>query len=71
MKISRRHAIQAAAAGAVTAAVGPARAATPFFKLYMMIPNNQPARMIWGTLAAQQMSRGEPVIPTVHLDERA
>ncbi|MCC7276130.1 MAG: twin-arginine translocation signal domain-containing protein [Alphaproteobacteria bacterium] len=32
-----------------------ARAAPPFFKLYFMIPNNQPARMIWGTLAAQQM----------------
>jgi hypothetical protein len=23
----------------------------------MMIPNNQPARMVWGTLAAAQMSR--------------
>src|ERR1700710_2917811 len=57
MTVRRRHAMQAAAAAAVTAAVGPARAATPFFKLYMMIPNNQPARMIWGTLAAQQMSR--------------
>src|SRR5258707_13057748 len=32
-------------------------AAPPFFKLYLMIPNNQPARMIWGTLAAQQMSK--------------
>src|SRR6201747_1955702 len=57
MTVRRRHAMQAAAAAAVTAAVGPARAATPFFKLYMMIPNNQPARMIWGTLAAAQMSR--------------
>jgi len=55
--IARRTAIQAAAAAAVTAAVGPAKAATPFFRLYMMIPNNQPSRMIWGTLAAQQMSR--------------
>jgi ABC-type transport system substrate-binding protein len=34
-----------------------ANAAPPFFKLYLMIPNNQPARMIWGTLAAQQMSK--------------
>jgi ABC-type transport system substrate-binding protein len=42
---------------AAPAAIRPARAAPPFFKLYLMIPNNQPARMIWGTLAAQQMSR--------------
>src|SRR3954469_15330599 len=55
--VSRRGLIAASAASLVTAAVGPARAATPFFKLYMMIPNNQPARMIWGTLAAQQMAR--------------
>ena len=34
-----------------------ASAAPPFFKLYLMIPNNQPSRMIWGTLAAQQMSK--------------
>jgi ABC-type transport system substrate-binding protein len=32
-----------------------AQAAAPFFKLYFMIPNNQPTRMIWGSLAAQQM----------------
>lgn len=57
MSSKRRPLMQAAAAAAVTAAVGPAQAATPFFKLYLMIPNNQPARMIWGTLAAQQMSR--------------
>jgi ABC-type transport system substrate-binding protein len=57
MPITRRHAMQAAAATAVAAAAGPARAAAPFFKLYMMIPNSQPARMIWGTLAAQQMTR--------------
>lgn len=54
---TRRAALQAAAAAAVTAAAGPARAAAPFFRLYMMIPNNQPSRMIWGTLAAQQMTR--------------
>jgi len=44
-------------ATALTAVAGPGKAATPFFKLYMMIPNNQPARMVWGTLAAAQMSR--------------
>src|ERR1700690_3782673 len=55
--ISRRRAMQAPAATAVTAAAVPAQAAAPFFKLYLMIPNNQPARMIWGTLAAQQMSK--------------
>jgi hypothetical protein len=36
---------------------GHARAAAPFFKLYMMIPNNQPSRMVWGALAAQQISK--------------
>jgi ABC-type transport system substrate-binding protein len=56
MSVKRRTMMQAATAAAVAAAVGPARAATPF-KLYLMIPNNQLARMIWGTLAAQQMSR--------------
>ena len=42
---------------AAPAVIRSARAAPPFFKLYLMIPNNQPARMIWGTLAAQQMSK--------------
>src|SRR5947209_2381197 len=56
-EISRRGLVATSAASLVSAAVGPARAATPFFKLYIMIPNNQPARMIWGTLAAQQMAR--------------
>jgi ABC-type transport system substrate-binding protein len=46
-----------AAGLAAPAVIRSARAAPPFFKLYMMIPNNQPARMIWGTLAAQQMSK--------------
>ncbi len=54
---SRRNVLQASLATALTAAAGPSKAATPFFKLYMMIPNNQPARMVWGTLAAAQMSR--------------
>jgi len=53
----RRDLMAGSAAALVSSAVGPARAATPFFKLYMMIPNNQPSRMIWGTLAAAQMSR--------------
>ncbi len=38
-------------------ATGPSEAAPPFFKLYLMIPNNQPPRMVWGTLAAQQMEK--------------
>src|SRR5579863_9209141 len=46
-----------AAGLAAPAVIRSARAAAPFFKLYLMIPNNQPARMIWGTLAAQQMSK--------------
>lgn len=56
-KLDRRTVLagSAAAAAAAMAAAGPARAAAPFFKLYLMIPNNQPARMAWGTLAAQQM----------------
>jgi ABC-type transport system substrate-binding protein len=50
--------IGGAAAGlAAPGVIRSARAAPPFFKLYLMIPNNQPARMIWGTLAAQQMSK--------------
>ncbi|HEV2674751.1 MAG TPA: ABC transporter substrate-binding protein [Aliidongia sp.] len=55
--VSRRTVLQASLATALTAVAGPARAATPFFKLYLMIPNSQPARMVWGTLAAAQMSR--------------
>jgi len=35
----------------------PAEAKPPFFKLYFMIPNNQPPRMVWGTFSAQQMSK--------------
>ncbi|UCF94723.1 MAG: hypothetical protein JSW39_11385, partial [Desulfobacterales bacterium] len=35
----------------------PVQAGPPFFKLYFMIPNNQPPRMVWGTLAAQQMEK--------------
>jgi peptide/nickel transport system substrate-binding protein len=50
--------IGSVAAGlAAPALIRSARAAPPFFKLYLMIPNNQPTRMIWGTLAAQQMSK--------------
>jgi hypothetical protein len=54
---SRRDVLQVSLATALTAVAVPGKAATPFFKLYMMIPNNQPARMVWGTLAAAQMSR--------------
>ena len=46
-----------AAGFAAPAAIRSAHAAPPFFKLYLLIPNNQPARMIWGTLVAQQMSK--------------
>ena len=55
----RRRTVLAGTAAATLAgpAAGPARAAPPFFKLYLMIPNNQPARMAWGTLAAQQMQQ--------------
>ena len=56
-KLGRRAALQASVAAAVTAVAGPSRAATPFFKMYVMIPNNQPARVVWGTLAAEQMKR--------------
>jgi ABC-type transport system substrate-binding protein len=43
----------------------PAEAKPPFFKLYFMIPNNQPPRMVWGTLAAQQMAKvGIDVVST-------
>jgi ABC-type transport system substrate-binding protein len=56
--ITRRAALQTSlAAAAVATTASPSRAAAPFFKLYMMIPNNQPARMAWGTLAAQQMTK--------------
>ena len=55
---------QVGAAGLLAAAgssmmTRPARAAAkaPFFKMYMMIPNSQPPRMVWGTLAAQQIQK--------------
>lgn len=61
---SRRDLLKAAGVTAAGLAAGglatgglagqAADAAEPFFKLYFMIPNNQPARMAWGTLAAQQ-----------------
>lgn len=57
LKATRRTVLQASIGTALTAVAGPSRAATPFFKMYMMVPNNQPARMVWGTLAAQQMAR--------------
>ncbi|MCC7281505.1 MAG: hypothetical protein IT556_03920 [Acetobacteraceae bacterium] len=56
---NRRAFLKSVGATTVTfgASTNLAKAADPFFKLYMMIPNNQPARMIWGTLAAQQISK--------------
>ena len=46
-------------------AVRGARGAAPFFKLYFMIPNNQAARMAWGTLAARQYAQlGIDVVPS-------
>ena len=62
-KQNRRQFLKAASATSVAAATGitgfPSivRAAPPFFKLYFLIPNNQPARMAWGTLAANQMTK--------------
>ena len=61
---SRRTILKAAAASSL-AAPFVARAATPFFKLYFMIPNNQAARMAWGTLSARQMTQiGIDVVPS-------
>ena len=62
MQNSRRRDVLKTIGGAAVGLSAPAiirsaKAAPPFFKLYLMIPNNQPARMIWGTLAAQQMSK--------------
>ncbi len=62
---TRRTFLKQAGAAGLLAATGvplasrPAKAAgkAPFFKLYMMIPNNQPPRMVWGTLAAQQITK--------------
>ena len=59
MTQNRREFLTTVGATSIAAAglPGEASAAAPFFKLYLMIPNNQPARMIWGTLAAQQMTK--------------
>src|SRR5579871_4898272 len=60
-KAGRRDVLKTIGGAAVgltaPAVIRSANASPPFFKLYLMIPNNQPARMIWGTLAAQQMSK--------------
>lgn len=47
----------AAAGASMTSRPARAAAKTAFFKLYMMIPNTQPPRMVWGTLAAQQIQK--------------
>src|SRR5579872_7080036 len=62
MTRTRRREVLKSIGGAAIGLAAPtvirsAKASPPFFKLYLMIPNNQPARMIWGTLAAQQMSK--------------
>lgn len=57
---TRRNFLKTTGAAATALAGGAgtmAHAQAPFFRMYMMIPNNQPARMIWGTLAAQQISK--------------
>ena len=55
----------AAAASLATPAIRGAKGAAPFFKMYMIIPNNQPARMAWGTLAARQFTQiGIEVVPS-------
>ncbi len=41
--------------GMIPSFITDALAAT--FKTYVMIPNNQPARMVWGTLSAAQMEK--------------
>lgn len=41
----------------LSGAPAPAQAEESFFKMYFMIPNSQPPRMVWGTLAAQQMTK--------------
>lgn len=62
---SRRTVVAGAAAALAMPAIRGARGAAPFFKLYMMIPNSQPARMAWGTLAARQYAQlGIDVVPS-------
>ena len=54
--IRRRSLIAGGAAALATPAIRGARGAAPFFKMYFMIPNNQAARMAWGTLSARQFA---------------
>ena len=65
MTATRRAMMQASVGAAVTAAVGPARAATPFFKFHLMIPNNQPARVAWGMAAQQTQRLGIEVVSSI------
>ena len=66
MPATRRTLLTGAAASALaTPAIRGARGAAPFFKMYMIIPNNQAARMAWGTLAARQFTQiGVEVVPS-------
>ncbi len=62
---SRRAVIGGGAAALAAPAIRGARGAAPFFKMYFIIPNNQAARMAWGTLAARQFTQlGIEVVPS-------
>jgi ABC-type transport system substrate-binding protein len=62
---TRRAILGAAAATLAAPAIRGAKGAAPFFKLYFIIPNNQAARMAWGTLAARQFAQlGIDVTPS-------
>ena len=64
--LNRRTLLGAAAASALaTPAIRGAKGAAPFFKMYFIIPNNQAARMAWGTLSARQFTQlGIDVTPS-------
>ena len=63
--LRRRTMIGAGAAALAMPAIRGAKGAAPYFKMYMIIPNNQAARMAWGTLAARQFQAlGVEVVPS-------
>ena len=62
---SRRAVLGGVAAALATPAIRGAQGAAPFFKMYFIIPNNQAARMAWGTLSARQFAQlGIDVVPS-------
>lgn len=62
---TRRAILGGAAATLAAPGIRGARGAAPYFKMYLMIPNNQAARMAWGTLAARQFTQlGVEVVPS-------